>query len=219
MPCGWGFATARDLLDVRCVTRETAVAVPSGSYSVCIRPSGRIAARRLLVFSAGPSPPSPFLPRGSLEKSSRYFARTSSHTLYTGARKRKNLPSSREQCQRAGTMKCGGGKASHPLLAAPANRRDISVPRDAAHLGETLLTIDHRRIREGKALADVVTTSSNRPSLERYTLAGEVTGERLNGRATVSAAGHLLSEEGKDSGPSALSARQPRSGSAPAHFR
>jgi len=57
------FATARDLLDVRCVTRETAVAVPSGSYSVCIRPSGRIAARRLLVFSAGPFPPSPFLPR------------------------------------------------------------------------------------------------------------------------------------------------------------
>jgi len=33
---------------------------------------------------------------------SRYFARTSSHTLYTGARKRSNLgrkPSSQEQCQ------------------------------------------------------------------------------------------------------------------------
>ena len=74
-------------------------------------------------------------------------------------------------------MKCGGGKASHPLLAAPANRRDISVPRDAAHLGEILLMID-RRITEGKALADVVTTSSNRPSLESYTLAGEVTGEK-----------------------------------------
>ena len=74
-------------------------------------------------------------------------------------------------------MKCGGGKVSHPLLAAPANRRDISVPRDAAHLGEILLMID-RRIREEKALADVVTTSSNRPSLERYTLAGEVTGEK-----------------------------------------
>ena len=77
----------------------------------------------------------------------------------------------------AGTMKCGGGKASHPLLAAPANRRDIGVPRDATHLGEILLMID-RRIREGKALANVVTTSSNRPSLERYTLAGEVTGEK-----------------------------------------
>ena len=74
-------------------------------------------------------------------------------------------------------MKCGGGKASHPLLAAPANRRDIGVPRDATHLGEILLMID-RRIREGKALADVVTTSSNRPSLESYTLAGEVTGEK-----------------------------------------
>jgi hypothetical protein len=112
---------------------------------------------------------------------SRYFARTSSHTLYTGWRKRSNLgrkPSSQEQCQTAGTMKCAGGKASHPLLAAPTNRRDISVPRDAAHLGEILLTIDHRRIREGKALADVVTTSSNRPSLESYTLAGEVTGEK-----------------------------------------
>jgi hypothetical protein len=56
---------------------------------------------------------------------SRYFARTSSHTLYTGARKRSNLgrkPSSQEQCQTAGTMKCAGGKASHPLLAAPTNR-------------------------------------------------------------------------------------------------
>jgi hypothetical protein len=33
---------------------------------------------------------------------SRYFARTSSHTLYTDARKRSNLgrkPSSQEQCQ------------------------------------------------------------------------------------------------------------------------
>ena len=63
---------------------------------------------------------------------SRYFARKSSHTLYTGARKRSNLgrkPSSQEQCQPPGTMKCAGGQASHPLLAAPTNRRDISVRR------------------------------------------------------------------------------------------
>jgi len=55
--------------------------------------------------------------------------------------------------------------------------RDVSVPRDADHLGEVLLTID-RRIREGNALTDVVTTSSNRPSLERDPLAGEVTKEK-----------------------------------------
>jgi hypothetical protein len=39
-------------------------------------------------------------------------------------------------------------------------------------------SVQESEIREGKALADVVTTSSNRPSLESYTLAGEVTGEK-----------------------------------------
>ena len=49
-------------------------------------------------------------------------------------------------------------------------------------------------------------TSANRPSLERYTLAGEVTGEKAK-RTRYGERGHLLSEEGKDSGVSALSAR------------
>jgi hypothetical protein len=53
-------------------------------------------------------------------------------------------------------------------------------PRDQGSLSFSSVSrsLRHPFIRKGKALADVVTISSNRPSLESYTLAGEVTGEK-----------------------------------------
>ena len=51
------------------------------------------------------------------------------------------------------------------------------MPRDAAHPGEILLTID-RRIREGKAFSRRGYYQLQSPFARNYTLAGEVTGEK-----------------------------------------
>jgi len=57
------------------------------------------------------------------------------------------------------------------------------------------------------------------PAQPMYTLAGEVTGEKAKRTRYGERRWAFVVRGGKDSGLSALSARQPRSGSAPAHFR
>ena len=79
------FATARDLLDVRCVTRETtcpsAKRLVLGVYTTVRTDS----CEETFSFFCWSVPAVPVFTPGSLEESSRYFARTSSHTLYTGS--------------------------------------------------------------------------------------------------------------------------------------
>ena len=48
----------------------------------------------------------------------------------------------------AGTMKCGGGQASHPLLAAPANRRDIRCAARCSSSGRD--SLDDRSSHQGR---------------------------------------------------------------------